>query len=59
MKWFVDAIMVSGGYAACWFTKDAVTKVVVGTEAFAASVQAKATALKAAIKTPAPTKPSS
>lgn len=58
MGWgFLDFLVFAGGYATCWFTKDAATKVVVGTEAFAASLQAKATALKAAVTTKAPTPP--
>lgn len=47
--WNFDAIVFAAGFAACWFSKDRITKLVVGSEAFAKSLEAKAAALKAAI----------
>ena len=38
------------GFAACWFLKDRITQLIVGGEAFAKSLEAKASALKAAIQ---------
>jgi hypothetical protein len=44
----------AGGGAVVWFFKDQILKIVLGAESFAASVQAKADALKAAVTPPTP-----
>lgn len=43
---FVDLLIFSSGFAACWFAKDKITQVVAGTEAFAKALEAKAAALR-------------
>ena len=43
-------IGVAAGGAAVWFGKDTITKWVVGAEAFAANLQAKAAAISATVK---------
>jgi hypothetical protein len=46
---FFDLICFAVGFAVCWFSKDWITRLVTGTEAFAKSLEAKAAALKAAL----------
>ena len=46
MPAFLNFIVFVAGFAACWYTKDAVTKAVTGTEAFINMLEAKAAALK-------------
>jgi hypothetical protein len=46
---FFDAIVFAAGFAACWFGKDPLTKLVLGAETFAKSLEAKAAAIKAAV----------
>lgn len=45
-----DGAVFVAGFAACWFLKDWITQLVVGGETFAKSLEAKAAALKAAIR---------
>lgn len=40
----------AGGYAACWFSKDLFSKWIMGAEAFAKALEAKLSAVKAAVK---------
>jgi hypothetical protein len=47
---FFDAVVFAAGFAACWFLKDRITQLVVGGETFAKSLEAKAAALKAAVR---------
>ncbi len=47
---FFDAAVFVAGFAACWFLKDRITQVIVGSENFAKSLETKAAALKAAIR---------
>lgn len=49
MSTVLDAIAFAAGFAACWFAKDKVTRLVTGTEAFIRTLEAKAAALKAAL----------
>jgi hypothetical protein len=49
MSIFIAVIMFAGGFAACWFTKDAIVKAVTGTEAFINALEARAAALKAVL----------
>lgn len=44
-----DIAVFASGFAACWFGKDTITKWVIGAEAFAKSLEAKAAAIKAAV----------
>jgi hypothetical protein len=47
---FFDAVVFAAGFAACWFLKDRITQLVVGSETFAKSLETKAASLKAAIR---------
>ena len=47
---FFDAVVFVAGFAACWFLRDRITQLVVGSETFVKSLEAKAAALKAAIR---------
>jgi hypothetical protein len=49
MLTLLNIIVFIAGFAACWFTKDAVTKAVTGTEAFIKMLEAKTAALKAVL----------
>ncbi len=42
----VDLFIFSSGFAACWFSKDKITRIAAGTEALAKALEAKAAALK-------------
>lgn len=46
----IDILVFAAGFAACWFGKDMLVKWWQGAEAFAKNLQAKADAIKAAIK---------
>ena len=46
----LDAAVFAAGFAACWLLKDRITHLIVGGETFAKSLEAKAAALKAAIR---------
>ena len=46
---FFDVIVFAAGFVACWLSKDKITQLVTGSEAFAKSLEAKAAALKAAL----------
>jgi hypothetical protein len=47
MAWnFFDLLVFAAGYAACWYTKDYVTKTYMGSQNFVASLEAKVAALK-------------
>jgi hypothetical protein len=46
---FFDAIVFAAGFAACWFGKDPIVKIVIGTENFVKSLEAKTAAIKAAL----------
>jgi len=46
---FFDAVVFSAGFAACWFSKDKITQLVIGSESFAKSLEARAAVIKAAI----------
>jgi hypothetical protein len=54
MDLFLIFLGVVFGYALCWFTKDNVTVMVTGTEAFVKSLEAKVSSLKTAITPAAP-----
>ena len=45
----IDLFWFAGGFAACWYGKDLVVKWWTGAAAFAASLEAKAAAIKAAL----------
>ena len=44
-----DALTFIAGFAACWFSKDKITQLVSGTDAYVKSLEAKITGLKAAL----------
>lgn len=44
-----DIAVFCAGFAACWFTKDWLVKVVTGAETFAKNLEAKAKAIRAAL----------
>ena len=44
-----DAIVFAAGFAACWYGKDSIIKLVVGTENFVQKLEAKIAAAKAAL----------
>jgi hypothetical protein len=44
-----DVIVFAAGFAACWFGKDPVVRLVVGAENFVKSLEAKAAAIRAAL----------
>jgi hypothetical protein len=44
---FFDLLVFAGGFAACWFGKDWITKQVLGIETFAKALEAKAASLRA------------
>ena len=53
MKTFItlgDIFFFCGGFAACWFGKDAIQKLVIGANALSAKLHAKADAIAAAAK---------
>jgi len=41
-----SALIFASGFAACWMSKDAVTRLVTGSEAFVKSLEGKIAALK-------------
>ena len=49
MDWFMAFLGAALGFALCWFTKDNIMVMVRGTETFAAKLEAKARALRAAL----------
>jgi hypothetical protein len=49
MSTVFDIAAFMTGFAACWFAKDKITQLVTGTEAFIKALEAKASALKAAL----------
>ena len=49
MPIILNFIVFVAGFGACWYTKDAVTKAVTGTEAFINMLEANAAALKAVL----------
>lgn len=49
MEVFFVSVAFLAGYAGCWYSKDAVTSFVTGAAAFAAKLEAKAAAIKAAL----------
>ena len=49
MSIVLNIMLFVAGFAACWCTKDAITKAVTGTEAFIRMLDAKAAALKAVL----------
>lgn len=46
---FFDVIVFVAGFVVCWFAKDRIVRFATGTEAFIKALEAKATALKAAL----------
>ena len=44
-----DVFIFAGGFAACWLSKDTVLKSVLGAKAVADKLEAKASAIKAAL----------
>lgn len=46
----IDIVVFAAGFAACWYGKDTVLKWWQGASAFAANLESKAAAIKAAIK---------
>lgn len=46
---FFDVLVFGTGFAACWFSKDRITRLVMGTESFVRSLEARAAALRAAL----------
>jgi len=48
MGYFLDALFFAMGFAACWFCKDTIIKVITGAENFQKSLEAKIAALKKA-----------
>ena len=42
-------MLLFGGFALCWFSKDLIIHAFVGTEVFVRNLEAKASALKAAV----------
>lgn len=44
---FFDFVLLAAGYAACWFSKDWIKAKLMGAQSLAASLEAKAAALKA------------
>jgi hypothetical protein len=49
MPIFLNTLVFVAGFAACWYTKDAITKAVTGTEAFIKVLETKAAALRAVL----------
>ena len=49
MTLFSMTLAFAGGFSLCWFSKDRITVLVTGTEAFIGLLEAKAAALKAAL----------
>jgi hypothetical protein len=49
MDWLAFFIGVALGFPLCWFTKDNIMVMIRGTESFAAKLEAKARALRAAL----------
>lgn len=49
MEVFFVSVSFTAGFAACWFSKDWVTKFATGAKAFADALEAKAAAVKAAL----------
>lgn len=44
-----DIAVFCAGFAACWFGKDPITKLVLGAKTFAQKLEAKAAAIRAAL----------
>jgi hypothetical protein len=44
-----DIVMFVVGFTACWFSKDKITQLVTGTDAFVKALEAKVARLKAAL----------
>jgi hypothetical protein len=44
-----DILVCALGYAACWYSKDTIKKWALGSEVFAAALERKAKAIKAAL----------
>jgi len=44
-----DAFVFAGGFVACWFSKDWITKQALGAKSFAQKLEAKAAAIRAAL----------
>jgi len=44
-----DVLVFAAGFAACWFGKDAILKLVLGAKSVADKLEAKAAAIKAAL----------
>ena len=49
MTIFTHCLAGFAGFVLCWFTKDTIHEVVVGTEAFVKNLEAKAKAIKTAV----------
>lgn len=47
MSILIAITVFAGGFAACWFAKDAIIKAVTGTKAFVNALETKAAALRA------------
>ena len=47
MRAILDVILFAAGFAACWFCKDPVLRLVTGTDALVKSLEAKLAALRA------------
>jgi len=45
-----DGFVFAAGFAVCWLLKDGIARLVVGSETFAKALEAKAAALRAAIR---------
>lgn len=46
----IDIVVFAAGFAACWYGKDFLLKTFKGATAFATQLEAKAAAIKAAVK---------
>ncbi len=44
---FLDLLIFSSGFGACWLSKDRIMQIAAGTEAFAKMLETKAAALRA------------
>lgn len=47
MRTFYELVAFAAGFGVCWFSKDVISRVATGTEAFVKSLEDKAALLKA------------
>jgi hypothetical protein len=46
MRTFLDTLIFAAGFGMCWFAKDAILRIVTGTESLVRSLEAKVVLLK-------------